>query len=788
MKATHLPLIAAAVLCAGSWAAEPDTVHMLEDFEQEPGDAWQTWGPDKGSLSRVEAPDREGHCLQWTFRRKAETKVPCGLIWRKLAAPAGVTQTVGWALEFWIRGETAPDKPLSCTLNETDRSCWNTSGLRRVSWTQGKWAHVRVPMAHLRYAWGNKEREGTESDVTKLASMVFAISRDTQGTVLLDDFALVGRERPGALLATVLPLDFGQPPLNRYGKATSLPTGSPAPVDVPQPAAGEPSRVVLREDGLPMVNGKPFLPMGVFCVPRECFAEVAAAGFNTVLNYRGFHKEGKQVAAYLDLCAHHGLMGVVDVQTFTKCSKTGRLQEEGLADLVRRAKGHPALLAYYIADEPEYSKVPAEDYLRGYRLIKQIDPDHPVIMLNNRFDAQQAYAAAADLLMPDPYPNFYQAGQPRRPLNTQGEYATECLRIKPHRLWFTPQFHNGACYGNRNRERGDIVGRAPTLREVRFMVYSALVHGARGIIGWPFQAAGWGTHDAPEYLRALKALVAEVRTLEPALTSPHAHAARVPDPSVHFKALICRHAGHTTLIGINDSPKAAKAMCATRNLPSQLHVVSESRAVDVVDGRFGDAFEPWAVHIYTTDPGLARTPLTGLLSGYVDAFSMAGTVHPTRDSNLALYLHGSRASASSTNRWARANAAINGSYATAWRADGRADEHWLAVDFRREVAVGRALLVAAANPDGKPRYEPGAWSVEVKAGEGWAAVEQPRRSHYFVHWNAQQNRWEQSGQPAAQPRRADVFAFPPRSTTALRFVCRAPRSRPVVYEIEAYAE
>ena len=206
------------------------------------------------------------------------------------------------------------------------------------------------------------------------------------------------------------------------------------------------------------------------------------------------------------------------------------------------------------------------------------------------------------------------------------------------------------------------------------------------------------------------------------------------------------------------------------------------------NGQFTDAFAPWDVHVYTTDAALANTALAKLLPAYVEAYSMAGTVHPTRDANLALYLHGSRASASSTNRWARANAAINGSYATVWRADKREDQHWLAVDFRRQVTVGRVVLVTGAQPDGRPEYEDGSWSLELRGDAGWTAIEQARRSYCFVHWSPELNRWERADRPSARPRRAEVYRFGPRATTAVRFVCRAPRSRPAAYEVEAYGE
>jgi len=766
-------------------AAEAEgRVIVLDGFEAELTKEWYAWGPGAGKIRRVPRPDGAGHCLEWQFAKPADEKKPSGLARKALKCPEGVTQAVGWTFCFSTRGLKPGEGAFYLTINEADRSCWRTVRSANVTWKSDRWTQVRVPLGHLTYAWGNKAREGSEFDVTQLASLTLALRKGSRSTILLDDFRLEGRERPGEIIATLLQPDFTTPPLNAYGGAASLSEGTPPTVREITPATGPPSCVILRGDGVALVNGKPFLPLGVFCVQREDFGEIAEAGFNTVLNYRGFHKQGKAVREYLDLCAAHGMMGVVDVQTFTKTSKSGRAELDGLADLVRRAKDHPALLAWYIADEPEYGKVSADEYVKAYALIKRLDADHPVIMLNNSLAAQAEYAAAGDLLMPDPYPGFFQVEGPRRPLSSQGEYVRECMRVKPNRVWFTPQFHNGFCYGNRNREMGDIKGRAPTLRELRFMIYSAIVHGARGIVAWPHTAAGWSVHDAPEYWRGVKAIVSELRAVAPALTSDDAVNIREAVGPESVKTLARRHEGRLYVFAINDSAVPAKASFALSDTPGPMHAVSEQRQVHVRGGMLEDEFAPWDARVYSSDARTAKTALGELLAGYVEAFSMAGTVHPTRDSNLALYLHGSRATASSTNRWARANAAINGSYATTWRPDA-AKEHWLAVDFRRAVTVGKVILVVAAGADGKPYIPEEAYRLELKAGGDWAGVT-ARRSHFFIHWNPVRNRWERSSKPSAGCRRAIEYRFTPQEVRALRFVSRPSGGRPSVFEIEAY--
>ncbi len=53
--------------------------------------------------------------------------------------------------------------------------------------------------------------------------------------------------------------------------------------------------------------------------------------------------------------------------------KTEMLRRE-----VEMFRDHPALLAWYIADEPDAQDLPADSLRAVYRLIKELDPYHPV--------------------------------------------------------------------------------------------------------------------------------------------------------------------------------------------------------------------------------------------------------------------------------------------------------------------------------------------------------------------------------------------------------------------------
>lgn len=763
-------------------AASAQQVVILDDFEKGTNLTWSVWGPRKGSVARIAKPGAKGSCLRWDFGALGSSAQPSGLNCRDVPLPSNITSTIGWSFCFSLRGDLPCDGFIALNFGESDGSRWQGPVCSRLRWSQGEWREIKIPLAALCYGWGNDKRANSEFDLRHLKSVTLVVPAKQTGSVLLDNFRLEGRDESDAVTATVLPLDFRRPPLNRFGRNATLPSGTPPVARDIKPTAGSVSRVSLRGDGVALLNGAPFFPIGAYGVPADALAEVADAGFNTILNYRGDYRNGLTVLAYLDRCATHGLMGVVDVEEFTRESKTGRLQVEGLAELVNRAKNHPALLAWYIADEPEYAKVPHQDYIEAYKLIKRLDPDHPVIMVNNQLSALANWPDSYDILMPDPYPDFFQAHGTRQPLTSQGAFVLEALRQKPRAVWFVPQFHNGACYGDKGRERGDVLGRTPTIAEVRFMFYSAVTHGARGIIGWPFLAAECGVRDCPEFFRGLKAVAAEMKALSGALTAADGMAVTSSEPAI--KHLSRTDHGDTFIIAVNNSDRPVTARFRCDVAARSLLVVSEKRSVRLEAGQFRDSFGPWQTHIYTT-AALPKTKLADLLPAYVEAFSMAGTVHPLRDSNLASYLHGSRAIASSIGRYTRAAALINGSYAGAWTPDPAAKPgHWFGVDFRRRVNVARVVVSFAADSEGKARVPETALQLQVRDGDAWRDVPTQIAGHFFIHWNAAENRWERSQSPT--PVRGVEYHLQSVENTALRFNCDVKVARPAVLELEAF--
>lgn len=251
-----------------------------------------------------------------------------------------------------------------------------------------------------------------------------------------------------------------------------------------------------RLNGTLIVNGLPFIPFGFYSyspVYPTLPEEEVVKGFNLMSPYQKITKKTfKQRKAYMDRCAALGIKVNYNLLSVAGGGGVGskmKVSQEKRRELLTREilafRNHPALLSWYIADEPVGQGKPPEPLIETYKLIKKLDPYHPVTMVFMTPSQAWRYAGAMDIVMADPYPI------PNAPV-TVVEKVTRSLEkaFYPEKpLWIAPQ----AFGGNENWKR------EPTPGELRAMTYLALINGARGIQyfvrkglnGFPKSTAAW---------------------------------------------------------------------------------------------------------------------------------------------------------------------------------------------------------------------------------------------------------------------------------------------------------
>lgn len=332
--------------------------------------------------------------------------------------------------------------------------------------------------------------------------------------------------------------------------------------------AADGSKVKFNEEGIALVDGKPFFPLGVFTyeINPEVLAELREVQCNTVVH--GFKPD------QLDLLHDSGLMAV--------CATS--------PEWIKAAKNHPALLAWYLTDEPENRGVTPEGEHQRYVDLKAEDPSHPIGLCHASYEALTPYKDACDFTMTDIYPIT-----PARDKNIMGVsiMMDEARRIHGA-AW--PQWTDIQTFGGKEADYG--IWAVPLPHEVRFMAYQALVHRATGLLYfsyWPQQPRTW---------QSLAVLNAEIQQLVPRLVAPGVDAILQADnASVQARMRALRAGpegkGAGLIIAINTSAKFVQtAIHLDRDLPD-LAVPFEQRTTRATTGRMlSDRFAPYGVHVY----------------------------------------------------------------------------------------------------------------------------------------------------------------------------------------------
>ena len=384
--------------------------------------------------------------------------------------------------------------------------------------------------------------------------------------------------------AAELSAPIGDWPAGEYGVRLEVRDGGGAVwegrdriVKRPPPPAGVRVVQIDRVRRTLLLDGEPWFPLGVIGAPPESLPEVAGAGFNLTMRWKGVttadrfdrgkpadHPDNRRaVRDYLDRVHDAGLLALeapvklVEESMYLKYRdpawerKYPVVNREITPAVVRLARDHPAVVGYYSYDEPDdfYPDSPddprrllmREGVEQWYRTVSRLDPYHPVMTLFAADLTKVRDWDAWDVPLRDFYP------LPGRPLAETHRVAAISAAVAERRhepFVFTPLFEKSS-------------GRPLPLSpgEQRAQTYLALTGGAKGLLYWDWPAA-----YGPNW-EMLGRLAGEVNELAPALLT------RSPAKSVEYgiagtedvvKALVKDHDGGCLLIAVNAEPRPAR--------------------------------------------------------------------------------------------------------------------------------------------------------------------------------------------------------------------------------------
>ena len=145
----------------------------------------------------------------------------------------------------------------------------------------------------------------------------------------------------------------------------------------------------------------------------------------------------------------------------------------------------------------------------------------------------------------------------------------------------------------------------PTPHQIRAEVWMSLIHGSRGLIYFVHQFKPTFKEasllDDPELLPAVTAINQQIHELAPVLNNQTVDAVRITcsDPVVPIAAMCKRHDGALYLFAVNMRNRAAQATIELLRpeAVAKVHVLGESRSLEIRDGRFKDDFDAYTVHL-----------------------------------------------------------------------------------------------------------------------------------------------------------------------------------------------
>ena len=363
-------------------------------------------------------------------------------------------------------------------------------------------------------------------------------------------------------------------------------------------------KVTLRDDGMTLVDGKPFFPIGMYAVCKRdfngknfdtAFKGLKAAGFNLA------HTYGNSYASdFLAAAAKY------DVKLWV----AARFPDRRLIDTGRH---NPCIIAWYLGDDTSDHILPEleADYDEA---VKAVDPTRitvqadPIISSRGGSSRYADYVTATDGFLPEIYPVRNKEGDPTdktcvaTAIRDMRQFAEDVHLHgdgKPRTCWAILQYFKGWSGWQH----------FPTREQLFATTFAAIIHGAHGVTWYTYGGfdKNEGVTSSPERWKNICELATRLSELSPVLVERTPRQPAVPSvlagpkkdplggPSV--TCLLKRHDGWSYILAVNAAAEPVSAALSAEGAVN-VEVLYENRAVAAADGCVKDDFAPFAVHIY----------------------------------------------------------------------------------------------------------------------------------------------------------------------------------------------
>ena len=372
-------------------------------------------------------------------------------------------------------------------------------------------------------------------------------------------------------------------------------------------------KVSLRDDGMTLVDGKPFFPIGLYAVCKREFN-----GYDLDVAFRGLNEAGFNMAHTYGDAYGPGFFASAKKYGI-KLWVTARFPDQRFVDVGRHES---SIIAWYLGDDTSDHILPAleADYDEA---VKAVDPTRitvqadPILSSSDGLAQEEGsryseYVTATDGFMPEIYPVRGEPGE-------EGDRACVAMTIrdmkqfewdvrlhgdgKPRTCWAIIQYFTG--WGNAWRH-------FPTREQLFAMTFAAIIHGAHGVTWYTYGGfrQNEGVTSTPERWRNICELATRLSCLAPVLVErtppqpspPVVVSGPKRDPMGIGPSVTCllkRHDGWCYLFAVNAAPECVSVKLAVEVEEAEpLEVLYENRSCVVSGGSIADDFAPFAVHVY----------------------------------------------------------------------------------------------------------------------------------------------------------------------------------------------
>jgi hypothetical protein len=378
-------------------------------------------------------------------------------------------------------------------------------------------------------------------------------------------------------------------------------------------------------------KGRPFFPIGAYNPPRPESGQgfvplslVRKQGWNTIHTH--VFDDIQETKRYLDEAEAEGLAVILSLHNLVSAQKQGEVVR--IAEVVRN---HPALLGYYIFDEPENVFSNSQEYKRiglgGYSvgledlnqfitrkigwvqpLIRKTDPnpEHYTFMCIAWWNCYRKLQPLCEINMPNEYPTRGTGKEfegPHANIVYDAKMAAEAARQAGGQ---------GFCYTPFAVNIGVEGYRYPTVNEFRYSVFAPITQGAMGIIYW----AGYRC-KAPYTEQVVFPVTRELDGLKSFFLGKWLDEKLSCQPTQRSTELLKKYDlpavsgclrrnddGRYLLLAVNNTADAVQAVFRldVEKLPADGMEFISGRKVAIDNGVIKDRMQPYGVCAYVIEP------------------------------------------------------------------------------------------------------------------------------------------------------------------------------------------